>query len=200
MGQTLNKLRFERFETGLTPIPAATRYTNDMLQLSASLLDKSILSLRTGTPIATVTAAIFNPNNLKIEGFYCIDRFDKTELILLCQDIRDVLKQGYVVNDHDVLVEPDELVRLKDVLELNYELIGKHVVTISKQKVGKVSDYAVETETMFVQKVYASQSILKSFTGGSLSIDRTQINEITPKRVIINELAKTARVPAPAAA
>ncbi|MEO7364623.1 MAG: hypothetical protein ABIV43_03940 [Candidatus Saccharimonadales bacterium] len=171
-----------------------------MLQLSASLLGKSVLSLRTGTPIATVTAAIFNPNNLKIEGFYCIDSIDKSELILLCQDIRDILKQGYVVNDHEVLVEPDELVRLQDVIALNYELIGKHIETISKQKVGKVSDYAVETETMFVQKIYASQSLLRSFTGGTLSIDRTQINEITPKRIIINELAKPARVTAPATA
>jgi sporulation protein YlmC with PRC-barrel domain len=179
---------------------ATKRYTGIMLQLSASLLDKSILSLRTGTPIATVTAAIFNPNNLKIEGFYCTDRFDKSELILLYQDIRDVLKQGYVVNDHDVLVDPSELVRLKDVIELNYELIGKQIETIDKKKVGKVSDYAVETETMFVQKIYASQSILKSFTGGSLSIDRNQINEITPKRIIINELTKGSRVPAPAAA
>ena len=171
-----------------------------MLQLSGSLINKSVLSLRTGTPIATVTAAIFNPNNLKIEGFYCTDRYDKRELILLYQDIRDVLKQGYVVNDHEVLVEPTELVRLKDVIDLNYELIGKHVETISKQKVGKVSDYAVETESMFVQKIYASQSILKSFTGGSLSIDRTQINEITPKRIIINELLKGTQAIAPAAA
>ncbi|HXR50110.1 MAG TPA: hypothetical protein VN778_03745 [Verrucomicrobiae bacterium] len=161
-----------------------------MLQLSANLLNKSVLSLRTGTPIATVTGAIINPNNLKIEGFYCQDRYDKKELILLYQDIRDIMPKGYVVNDHDVLAEAEELVRLKDVLELNFELIGKQVETISKQKVGKVSDYAAEVETMFVQKIYVAQSILKSFTGGSLSIDRTQINEITPKRIIINDLLK----------
>ena len=153
-----------------------------MLQLSAALLNKNVMSLRTGQAIATVTAAIFNPNNLKIEGFYCQDRFDKRELILLYQDIREVLKQGYVVNDHAVLAEPDDLIRLKDVLELNYELIGKPVQTITKHKVGKVSDYATETETMYVQKIYVSQSIFKSLTGGSLSVDRTQINEITPKR------------------
>lgn len=175
-------------------------YTIFMLQLSASLINKDVLSLRTGSPIATVMAPIFNPNNLKIEGFYCQDRFDKRELILLYQDIRDVMPKGYVVDDHDVLVEPDDLVRLKDVIELNYELIGKQIETLSKQKVGKVSDYATEMETMFVQKIYASQSILKSFTGGSLSIDRTQINEITPKRVIINELLKTAPAVAPASA
>jgi uncharacterized protein YrrD len=169
-----------------------------MLQLSASLINKDVLSLRTGSPIATVIAPIFNPNNLKIEGFYCQDRFDKRELILLYQDIRDMMPRGYVVDDHDVLVEPDELVRLKDIIDLNYELIGKHIETISKQKVGKVSDYATEMETMFVQKIYASQSILKSFTGGSLSIDRTQINEITPKRVIINELLKGSPIAATA--
>lgn len=174
-----------------------SRYTISMLQLSASILNKSILSLRTGMPIATITAPIFNPNNLKIEGFYCQDRFDKKELVLLYQDIREMLPQGYVVNDHDVLVEPGDLIRLKEILEIGFELIGKHVETISKVKVGKVSDYAVETETMFVQKIYVSQSILKSLTGGSLSIDRSQINEITPRRIIINELLKTAPATAP---
>ena len=171
-----------------------------MLQLSANLINKSVLSLRTGAPIANVTAAIFNPNNLKIEGFYCQDSFDKRELILLCQDIRDIMRKGYVVNDHDVLVEAADLIRLKDVIELNFELIGKPVQTVAKEKVGKVSDYATEMETMFVQKIYVSQSILKSFTGGSISVDRTQINEITPKRVIINELLKKAPAAVPAAA
>jgi sporulation protein YlmC with PRC-barrel domain len=171
-----------------------------MLQLSAALLNKSVMSLRTGSVIATVTAPIINPDNLKIEGFYCQDRFDKKkELVLLHQDIRDIISNGYVVNDHEVLSEADELVRLKKVLELNFELLGKQVVTVSKQKVGKVSDYATETETMFVQKIYVSQSILKSFTGGSLSIDRNQINEITPSRIIINELLKNAPAAARAA-
>jgi sporulation protein YlmC with PRC-barrel domain len=170
-----------------------------MLKLSNTLLNKPVLSLRTGTPIATIVAPIINPNSLKIEGFYCDDRFNKARLVLLYQDIREMLPQGFIVNDHDVLTEPDELVRLKDVLELNFNLIGKQVETINKEKIGKVTDYATETETMFVQKIYVSQSILKSLSGGSLSIDRTQINEITPRRIIINELLKTAPVSAPAA-
>jgi len=170
-----------------------------MLVLSGSLLNKQVMSLRTGTPVGTVTATIFNPNNLKVEGFYVEDRFHKDRLVLLYQDIRETMPQGFVVDDHDVLVEPTELVRLKEVLELNFQLIGKQVETLSKEKVGKVSDYAVETETMYVQKLYVSQNILKSFTGGSLSIDRTQINEITPRRIIINDLLEKNAVTAPAA-
>jgi sporulation protein YlmC with PRC-barrel domain len=169
-----------------------------MLQLSATFANKPILSLRTGTPIAQITRPLINPNNLKIEGFYCEDRFDKTELVLLCLDIRDMIPQGFVVNDHDVLVEADELVRLQDIIKLNYEIIGKPVETVDKEKVGKISDYATEVNSMYIQKLYVSQSLLKSFMGGSLSVDRTQVNEITPKRIIINELL--GKVPAAAAA
>lgn len=166
-----------------------------MLQLSASILNRPVMSLRTGTQVATATAPVINPDNLKIEGFYCVDRFDNKQLILLYQDVRDVIPQGLVVDDHDVLTEPEELVRLKDILELRFELLGKPIETVSKHKVGKVSDYAVETTTMYIQKLYATQSILKSFTGGSLSIDRTQVNEITNKRIIINDLENRSAAP-----
>jgi sporulation protein YlmC with PRC-barrel domain len=165
-------------------------YTVSMLQLSESLLNKPVMSLRTGQQVATAVEPIINPNNLKIEGFYCTDRFDHGELILLYQDIRDIIAQGFVVDDHDVLVAPEELVRLKDVMHIGFKLIGKPVVTVSRQRVGKVSDFATEMETMYVQKLYVSQNVFKSFTGGNLGVDRNQINEITDKKIIINELLK----------
>jgi hypothetical protein len=169
-----------------------------MLQLSNTLINRPVLSLRTGTVVATAISPIINPNNLKIEGFYCDDRFNKDRLVLLYQDIRDLISQGFVINDHDVLSEPNELVRLKDVLELNFDLIGKPVETVSKVKVGKVTDFATEVGTMYVQKLYVSQPIYKSLTGGNLGVDRTQINEITNRRIIINDLH--GKVPAHAGA
>ncbi len=158
-----------------------------MLQLCGALTNKAVLSLRTSGPIAVVGAPIIDPNNLKIEGFYCQDNMDKSILVLLYQDIRDLLPDGFVVDDHEVLAVPSELVRLKKTMDLNFQLIGKQVETVSGEKIGKVSDFAVEVETMFVQKVYVSQSLLKSFTGGSLSVDRSQIQEITNRRVIISD-------------
>jgi uncharacterized protein YrrD len=162
-----------------------------MLQLSGSLLNRPVLSLRTGGVIATTTTAIINPKNLKIEGFYCTDAFDrKKQLVLLYQDIRDFIQQGFVVNDHDILAEPTELVRLKDVLDLRFELLGKQVTTTNKDKLGKVADYSTDITTMFVQKIYVAQSILKNLAGGNLGIDRTQIVEITDRKIIVNDLAQ----------
>jgi len=167
-----------------------TLYTISMLQLSESLLNRPVMSLRTGQPVATAVEPIINPNNLKIEGFYCTDRFSKDELVLLYQDIRDIIPQGFVVDDHDVLTPPSELIRLKETMSIGFKLIGKPVVTTSRERVGKVGDYATEMETMYIQKIYVIQNMLKSFTGGSLGVDRNQINEITDKKIIINELLK----------
>lgn len=181
------------------------RYTyNAMLQLSSSLIGKPIMSLRTGGQVATTTGAIINPNNLKIEGFYCQDSFDKKKvLVLLYQDIRDVLPQGLVVNDHDVLSDPGELVRLKETMDLNFQLVGKPVITVSKAKIGKVNDYAADSATMYIQKLYIAQSLLKNFSTGSLSVDRNQIIEITSHKIIIQDPLQPTRAkaePAPAPA
>jgi sporulation protein YlmC with PRC-barrel domain len=170
-----------------------------MLQLSQSFLNRPVLGLRTGTTISIVTTPIINPNNLKIEGFYCSNRRDKKPRILLYQDIREIMPQGFVVDDHEALSESQELVRLQDIIKLGFTLIGKPVVTLSKDKIGKVSDYATEVETMYIQKLYVSQPLLKSLTSGSLSIDRSQIMEITNRRIIIADLLQPTPVQATAA-
>lgn len=165
-----------------------------MLQLQNNLTSRPVFALRTGGVVATAIEPIINPTNLKIEGFHCQDSVNrKKHLILVAQDIREVIPEGYVVNDHDVLTEASELVRLKEVINLNFKLIGKHVVTQSGKRLGKVSDFATETSSMFIQKLYVSQSIFKNFSGGNLGINRNQIIEITDRKIVIQDLE--AKVP-----
>lgn len=163
-----------------------------MLQLSEQFIDRPVLSLRTGTPVASTTAPIINPNNLKIVGFYCKVNRQRLPQVLLAQDIRQFSSDGYIVNDHDVLTDPDDLVRLKDVLSWQFELHDKPVYTLSGQHLGKIGNYAVDPESLYIIKLYVEQSLVKSFTGGALVIDRNQINEITPKKVIVEDLLSTA--------
>ena len=175
-----------------------------MLQLISKYLDQSVLSLRTGGEVATTVVPIINPNNLKIEGFYCDDKFEKIQLVLLAQDIRDHVDRGFVINDHEVMVPPEDLVRLKKVLELQFELINKPVITVNGHKLGKINDYAVDDTSMYIQKMYVGQSLLKSISGGNLSVDRSQIVEITDQKVVIQDPLKgvkditTANAPAAA--
>lgn len=171
-----------------------------MLTLGQQLIGKNILSLQIGRPIGVTKEAIINPNNLKIEGWYAVDSTGKKSVVLLSQDIRDILPQGFVVNDHTALTKHNDLIRLKKILEYQFTLIGKSVKTTGKKKLGKVSDYTFEKNGFIIQKLYVSQSILKSFTGGSLMIDRTQIVEINHKSVVVKEATVQDTAPMPATA
>lgn len=172
-----------------------------MLRLYETLPGTDIMSLRIGGPIAKLLSPIINPNNLYIEGWYVQDSRNNEQLVLLSQDIRDVLPQGFVVDDYEVLTSVEELVRLKEVLDLKFELLKLRVSSQGGKNYGKVADYAIETQSFYIQKLYAAQSIIKSFNGGTLSIDRSQIIEITNNRVIIEDPTETlkAHAIAPAA-
>jgi uncharacterized protein YrrD len=158
-----------------------------MLQLGKSLVNRPVMSLRTGGEIAIALEPIINPDNLKIEGWFCQDRFSKDHLVLLTQDVREIFNKGIIVNDHDVLVDPKELIRLQKILELQYELINKPVVTTNKKRLGKINDYAVEMPTLYIQKLYVSQPLIKSLNGGGLSVDRNQIVEVTDRKVVVKD-------------
>ncbi len=159
-----------------------------MLKLSETFKALPVMSLRTTSQVATVIEPIINPNNLRIEGWYCQDSLDKSRLVLLSKDIRDLLPQGFIVDDHEVLTEPEELVRLREVIDIAFVIDGKPVVTVNGNKLGKVNDYAVETTGFMIQKIYVGQSLLKSLSGGNLSIDRSQITEITPRKIVVQDL------------
>lgn len=167
--------------------------------MGQQLIGKPVMSLRTGGPIATILDVIVNPHNLKIEGWFVDDPARRQRRIVLSQDIRDILDQGFVVNDHESLSDIEELVRLNSILKLAFELVGKAVVSEDKKRLGKVNDYAFEKNGYFIQKLYIGQSLWKSFSGGSAIVDRTQIIEINNRKIVVKEAtipSKVTTVPA----
>ena len=146
-----------------------------------------VMSLRTGGKVAIATEPIINPDNLKIVGWYCDDHFSNKTLILMAQDVRDFVPQGLAINDHDDLSDPEELIRLQDVLKLRFELLGKTVITDQKRRVGKVSDYATDIESLVITKLYVARPIYKSFNEGQRVIDRKQIIEINDHNIVVKD-------------
>jgi uncharacterized protein YrrD len=166
-----------------------------MLKLAETFVQFPVMSLRAGGALAHVLYPIINPDNLKIEAWVVEDKYEKKQLYLLAKDIRETMTIGFAINDHDVLSELSDLVRLKPLVELKYDVIGKHIVTENKQRLGKVSDYAVDADTMEIKKLYYSKGMVKSFVSGEASIDRSQVIETTPTYIMIDEATMKVRSP-----
>jgi sporulation protein YlmC with PRC-barrel domain len=155
-----------------------------MLYLSSRLRNLPLLSLRSGGRIGTVTGPIINPHNLHIDGFFCLLHNAHTEQIVLDIAVRDISARGIIINDHQDVSDSEDLVRLQPVIDIRYELVGKQVIA-SKKRLGKIVDYAIDVESLFIQKFYAQPPVWQAINQHRLTFDRTTIIEITDKTVIV---------------
>lgn len=147
------------------------------------MVNRPVMSLRSGGQIAIAEEPVINPHNLKIMGWWCRASAGR-QLVLLAEDVREIMPNGLAVNDEDDLSAPEDLVRHSDILGVHFELMDKLVKT-KRQKLGKVSDYSYN-EGMFIQKLYVSRPLHKVFTADdTLIIDRTQIIEVTDHYILV---------------
>ena len=153
--------------------------------LSKSLVNKPVMSLRSGSQIAIAIEPIINPHNLKIMGWWCKATGGR-RLVLLAEDVREIMPKGLAVNDDEDLSPPEDLVRHSDTLSTQFQLLDKLVKT-KRQKLGKISDFSYNSG-MFVQKLYVARPLHKVFTSDdTLIIDRTQILEVTDHYILVRD-------------
>jgi sporulation protein YlmC with PRC-barrel domain len=172
-----------------------------MLLQKESLEGAPVMSLQTGAPIAQTSQIIIDPRELKVVGFYCAGpRLDVQPAILNVSDIREMSDIGLIVDSADVLMSPDDLVRLKEVLNFNFTLDNKQVVTNSGNKVGKVITYTLDNTTLFIVKLHVRPTGLRAFKTTELLIDRTQIVQVTDDEVIVKDAKVKKKATAPVVA
>lgn len=158
-----------------------------MLMLNNSLIDVPVMSLQSGGQLGATLSPILDPRKLQIYGFYVGGPRIHETSVLHVSDIREVGPLGIIVNSaDDIMVADDGLVRLQEVVDLKFELIGKTVIDDTKKKLGKVTEYSIDTEGFFVQKLHVGQSLMKNLTNSSLVIGRSQIKQITDTSIIVS--------------
>ena len=163
-----------------------------MLIEGSKLLNVPVLSLHAGGAIAWTTQPIIDPDNLKIIGFHLQGPLvnKKAENILDIKSVREYSKYGMVVDSIDEFVAPDDVIKIKKVLDLNFSLTGLKVETKKKSKLGKVSGFTVTDNDFMVQQLIVQRPVLKAFLDPELIIPRKEIVEITDHKVIVKDEEK----------
>ena len=156
-----------------------------MLYLSTKLTSLPLLSIRSSGRIGTVIGPIINPHNLHLDGFYCQAMHSTSKLILLDMHIRDLSNHGIIIDDHRDLSEPGDLIRLKPIIDLGFKLVDKPVVS-NKKKIGKVTEYAIDKESLFIQKLYVQPPVWQSINQHSLTFDRNSVIEVTDTQIVVS--------------
>lgn len=162
-----------------------------MLVLGSRLNNTPVMSLQTGTRLATTGAPLINPANLKIIAFELEGPLlTERPTLLRVADIRELSGVGMIIDSVDELIGVDDVIKIKALYDLKFSLIGLPVIDEHKKKLGKVENYTVETGSFVIQQLNVKQGIFKGLTDTGLIIHRTQVVEINDNAVIVKSTAK----------
>lgn len=157
-----------------------------MLVLGSRLHQTPVMSLQTGTRIAHTMTPIIDPANLKIiayevEGPLLTER----PSYLRTADIREMGGLGMIIDSSDELVVGDDILKIKEIRDLNFQLVGMAVIDEAKHKLGKIEDYTLETDSFVVQQLHIRRGFMRSLNDTGMLIHRSQIVEINDRFIVV---------------
>lgn len=179
-------------------------YNEPMLILVSQIQDAPILSIRNGHPVAVAGKMLVDADKLEVAAVFCKSPGWRGENhVLLLRDIREYSRSGIIIDSLEDIEDIGEIIRLGDVVERDYQIIGKPVVTEGGTKLGKVEDYSVDSISNTIQKLYIKPSLLKNLMVNNLMVDRAHILKADDNQIIVSDAslqtpAKVEATPTPA--
>lgn len=167
-----------------------------MLVLGSRLNETPVMSLQTGGRLAHTTQAIIDPTNLRIVAYEITGPLlTQHPSFLRTDDIREFGRLGMIIDSNDEIVGLDDVLKIEELYKLGFPLTGMAVIDEHKHKLGKVSDYTVDTLQFTVQQLNISRGFFKGFNDTGSLIHRSQIVEINDKAIVVKSGAKKSMEP-----
>lgn len=167
-----------------------------MLILGSRLEHTPIMSLQTGGRLAHTEKPIIDPANLKILAYEVSGPLlAETPAFVRTADIREYGRLGMIIDSSDELIGLSDVIHIKKIYDLNFSLIGMRVIDDHKRKLGKVSDYTLDTNSYVIQQLNVNRGLLKSLNDTGLLINRTQILEINNSTIVVKSPTKKSAEP-----
>lgn len=162
-----------------------------MIILGSSLSPAPVVSIQTGGEVARTNKAIIDPADLRILAYSVRGPLlPPGDQLLRIADVRELSSMGFIVDSVDEFVAPEDVLTLKQVYELQFDLIGMSVVDQRRHKLGKIIDFTIDTNTFTVQQLTVRRPLLQSFNDTELLIHRSQIIEISNHEIVVHSEAK----------
>ncbi len=167
-----------------------------MLISGSRLLNAPVMGLQTGSELARTNKAIINPKTLEIVAYELEGPLlDQVPSLLRIADVREFSDIGLIVDSSDEFVSLDDIIKIKEIYDLNFSPVGMTVIDEKRHKLGKVDSYTIETGAFLIQQLLVKRPLLKSLNDAQLLIHRTQITEINDHAIIVHSQAE---IPEPA--
>ena len=156
-----------------------------MLIEGSKLLKYPILSLHTASRIAEVKGLVIDPNFLKVVAFEISAASSRQSLFLEVSSVREFSKMGMIVDSDEEFVEKDDVIKLKETIDLGFSLDNIKVISKKKAMLGRIEDFIINTEDFQIMQLIVKRPIYKALIDPELVIGRSDIHEINDSEIIV---------------
>ena len=156
-----------------------------MLIEGSKLLKYPILSLHTASRIAEVKGLVIDPNFLKVVAFEISAASSRQSLFLEASSVREFSKMGMIVDSDEEFVEKDDVIKLKETIDLGFSLDNMKVISKKKAMLGRIEDFIINTEDFQIMQLIVKRPIYKALIDPELVIGRSDIHEINDNEIIV---------------
>jgi hypothetical protein len=159
-----------------------------MLIVGSRLDNMPVMSLQTGGEIARISEAVINPANLEIVAYRLTGPLiGNHNTYVLINDIRELSEVGFIVDSADEFINDGDVIAIDNIIDRQFNLVGKPVISRLHKKLGKVIDYNIDIDSFTVIQIIVKRSLLHSFSETELIVHRSQIIEINDRAIIIED-------------
>lgn len=162
-----------------------------MILLGSTLHNIPVMSIQTGSELAHLSDTVVDPATLVVVAYHLNGSLlDNDSLLLSVADIREISDIGVIIDSSDEFVLPDDVIKIHEVYQQHFSLLGMNVTNERRQKLGKVTDFTIDTGGFVVQQLTVKRPLLRSLNDTELLIHRSQIIEINNEAIVVHSEAK----------
>jgi uncharacterized protein YrrD len=148
-----------------------------------------ILTDHSRRPATTVKDLLIDPETGKIVAFI-VDR--SKDLVVLPMDVLE-WKNVIHINDHDAIVEAEDLVRVVTLMNKHIQISGQPVETKAGDSLGKVQDFSVDDRSLSLKNLYVYKGWMGLLRYDGVIISAKDIVEILPDKIVVMDKIETVK-------
>ncbi|MGB3946092.1 MAG: hypothetical protein WBK76_04630 [Candidatus Saccharimonadales bacterium] len=158
-----------------------------MLIPHVRLLKTPVMSLQTGAQLALTSRVLIDPRDLTVVAYELEgSMLDEHPSYLRPVDVRELSNLGFIVDSSDEFVGENDVIRIKQVSDYDFELVGLPVIDEHKKKLGKIQGFNVDAGSYSVQQIVVKRPLLRSLGETELLIHRSQILEVSSAHIKVD--------------
>lgn len=157
-----------------------------MLISTGELFGAPVMSLQTGSEVAETATCIIDPKTFHIVAYELEgSKLDVHPAFVKIEDLRELSDIGFIIDSSDEVISLDDIVVAKELYEQPLVLEGMKVVDTDTNKLGKVEQAIMDTDSFQIEQLHVKRPFLKSLSDTNLIINRSQIVDVRDDTIVV---------------